>query len=89
LDAIGSAPSYNPVVAGVAADLQGPQGPIAPVLARLDPALAKPVTLSTDEFNQLITFVRTALLDPKANAHDFRKLIPARLPSGRPVHVFQ
>jgi cytochrome c peroxidase len=89
LDAIGSAPSYNPVVAGVAADLQGPQGPIAPVLARLDPALAKPVTLSTDEFNQLITFLRTALLDPKANAHDLRKLIPARLPSGRPVHVFQ
>ncbi|MCA1601457.1 MAG: hypothetical protein LC776_07395, partial [Acidobacteria bacterium] len=47
LNAIGSAPSYNPVVAGVDADLQGPQGPIAPVLARIDPALATPVTLST------------------------------------------
>ena len=89
LDAIGSAPGYDPVAAGVDADLQGPQGPIAPVLARIDPALATPVTLSTDEFRQLIAFLRTGLLDPKANAHDLRKLIPARVPSGRPIHVFQ
>jgi cytochrome c peroxidase len=89
LDANGSAPSYNPVVAGVAADLQGPQGPIAPVLARIDPALATPVILSIDEFHQLIAFLRTGLLDPKANAHDLRKLIPAQVPSGRPIHVFQ
>ncbi|MGH9908757.1 MAG: hypothetical protein ACRD8U_24630 [Pyrinomonadaceae bacterium] len=89
LNAIGSAPGYNPIVAGVDADLQGPQGPIAPVLARIDPALATPVTLSTDEFRQLIAFLRTGLLDPKANAHDLRKLIPAQLPSGRTIHVFQ
>ena len=89
LNAIGSAPGYDPVVAGVDADLQGPQGPIAPVLARLDPALSTPVTLSTDEFRQLIAFLRMGLLDPRANAHDLRKLIPARVPSGRPVHVFQ
>jgi cytochrome c peroxidase len=89
LDAIGSAPSYNPVGAGIAADLQGPQGPSAPVLARIDPALATPVTLSNDEFDQLIAFLRTGLLDPRANAHDLRKLIPARVPSGRPIHVFQ
>ena len=89
LNAIGSAPSYNPVVAGVDTDLQGPQGPIAPVLARIDPGLATPVTLSTDEFRHLIAFLRTGLLDPKANAHDLRKLIPTQLPSGRPPHVFQ
>lgn len=89
LDAIGSAPGYNPVAAGVDADLQGPQGPMAPVLARIDPALATPVTLSTDEFRQLIAFLRTGLLDPKANADDLRKLIPGRVPSGRPVHDFQ
>jgi cytochrome c peroxidase len=89
LDAVGSAPGYNPVLAGVAADLQGPQGPIAPVLARIDPALATPVTLSSEEFRQLIAFLRTGLLDPKANPRDLRKLIPARVPSGRPVHVFQ
>ena len=89
LNAVGSAPSYDPVAVGVDDDLQGPQGPIAPVLARIDPALAMPVTLSTDEFRQLIAFLRTGLLDPKANAHELRKLIPARVPSGRTVHVFQ
>ena len=89
LNAIDSAPSYNPITAGIDADLQGPPGPIAPVLARIDPALATPVTLSTDEFRQLIAFLRTGLLDPKANAHDLRKLIPARVPSGRSLHVFQ
>ncbi len=89
LNAIGSAPSYNPITAGVDADLQGPQGPMAPVLARIDPALQAPVSLSTEEFRQLIAFLRTGLLDPKANAHDLRKLIPARVPSGRSIHVFQ
>ena len=89
LNAIGSAPGYDPVAAGIDADLRGPQGPIAPVLARIDPALATPVSLSSDEFRQLVAFLRTGLLDPKANAHDLRKLIPAQAPSGRPVHVFQ
>lgn len=89
LDAVGSASSYDPVAAGVAADLQGPQGPIAPVLARIDPALATPATLASDEFRQLIVFLRTGLLDPKANARDLRKLIPAGVPSGRVIHVFQ
>lgn len=89
LDAVGSGPGYNPLVAGVAADLQGPTGPIAPVLARIDPALATPVRLSHEEFRQLVAFLRTGLFDPKANAHELRKLIPTQVPSGRPVHVFQ
>ena len=89
LNAIGSAPSYDPTAAGVDADLQGAQGPIAPVLARIAPALATPVTLSTDEFRQLVAFLRTGLLDPKANPRELRKLIPAQVPSGRPLHVFQ
>jgi cytochrome c peroxidase len=89
LNAIDSAPSYNPVAAGVDSDLQGPQGPIAPVLARIDSALATPVNLTSEEFRQLIAFLRTGLLDPKANAHDLRKLLPARVPSGRTMHVFQ
>jgi cytochrome c peroxidase len=89
LNAIGSAPGYDPVLAGLDADLQGPQGPIAPVLARIAPSLATPVTLSTEEFRQLVAFLRTGLLDPKANARDLRKLIPARVPSGRALHVSQ
>ncbi|HEX7295453.1 MAG TPA: cytochrome c peroxidase [Pyrinomonadaceae bacterium] len=89
LNASGSASSYNAAAAGLDADLHGPQGPIAPVLARLDPALTTPVMLSTDEFRQLIAFLRTGLLDAKANAHELRKLIPTQVPSGRQVHVFQ
>lgn len=89
LDAIGSAPFYNPVTAGVDPDLQGPQGPIAPVLARIDPALSTPLVLSNSEFRQLVEFLRNGLLDPKANDRNLRKLIPARVPSGRPVHEFQ
>ena len=89
LDAVGTARSYEPVRASIAADLQGPRGPIEPVLARIDPLLATPIRLSSEEFDQLIAFLRSGLLDPKANAHDLRKLIPARVPSGRAIHVFE
>ena len=89
LNAVGSAPGYNPAQAGLDADLQGPQGPIAPVLARIDPLLATPVNLSNAQFRQLVDFLRNGLLDPKANPKDLRKLIPARLPSGKPVAKFQ
>ena len=89
LNAVGQAPSYNPTVAGVAADLRGPTGPIAPVLARIDPLLATPRILSTTEFNQLVDFVRNGLLDPQAKPENLRKLIPARVPSGRPIQTFE
>lgn len=89
LDAVGSAHGYSPAAAGLDADLQGPQGPIGPVLARLDPALATPVVLSNAEFRQLIAFLRTGLQDPKATPPNLRKLIPKSLPSGRPVANFQ
>jgi cytochrome c peroxidase len=89
LDALGSAPSYSPAAAGLDADLQGPQGPLAPVLARLDPQLSTPLVLSEEEFNQLLAFLRTGLQDPRATPHNLRKLIPGSLPSGRPVANFQ
>ena len=89
LDALGSAPGYSPALAGLDADLHGPPGPHAPVLARLDPQLATPVALSAEEFRQLVAFLRTGLQDPRATPHQLRKLIPKRLPSGRPVAHFQ
>ena len=89
LDALRSAPNYNPAQAGLDADLRVRRGPIAPVLARIDPALAIPVVLSNREFRQLVAFLRSGLLDPRANPQDLRKLIPARVPSGNPVHKFQ
>jgi cytochrome c peroxidase len=88
LDALGSAPAYDPAAAGLDADLQGPRGPLAPVLARLDPRLATPVVLSDEELRQLLAFLRTGLQDPRATPHNLRKLIPKTLPSGRPVALF-
>ena len=89
LNPAGRAPNYDPTSAGVALDLRGPTGPIAPVLARLDPLVAAPINLSNGEFRQLVDFVRNGLLDQKARPENLRKLIPRRVPSGRPIQIFQ
>jgi cytochrome c peroxidase len=89
LNVFASARGYDPRRAGVAADLRGPVGPIEPVLARIDPLLATPVTLNDTEFRQLVDFVRNGLLDPRARPEMLRPLIPAAVPSGRPVLFFE
>ena len=71
------------------ADLQGPLGPMAPVLARLDDALRQPVSLTDGEFADLVDFVRNGLLDPDARPQRLRRLIPEKLPSGRPGLIFR
>jgi cytochrome c peroxidase len=87
IDAIRSARDYNRNRAGVDSDLR--VGPIEPVLQRIDPLLATPVTLTNDEFRWLMDFVRDGLQDPRATPQMLRQLIPNRLPSGRPLHLFQ
>jgi cytochrome c peroxidase len=82
LDALGGASSYR--TAQLPADLRGPTGPSEPVLARLDPSLRAPVVLTDDEFKSLVDFLRGGLLDPRARAEHLRRLIPKKLPSGRP-----
>jgi cytochrome c peroxidase len=89
LNAIGLAPAFDPVLAGIDVDLQGPRGPFAPVLASIDPALATQVVLTNRQFRHIVAFLRYGLLDPRANPRELRKLIPARVPSGNPVHTFQ
>ena len=89
LNPAGQAPNYDATAAGVAPDLRGPMGPLAPVLARLDPAMTTPINLSNDEFKELVDFVRNGLLDPKARPENLRKLIPRRVPSGRPIQIFE
>jgi cytochrome c peroxidase len=89
LDAAAAAPLYVPAQAGVDADLRGPLGPTAPVLARLDPLVQAPVALDEEEFRQLLAFVRDGLRDPRATPERLRKLIPKSLPSGRPTQLFQ
>ena len=89
LDVVVSVNSYNPTAAGVAADLRGPIGPMAPVLERLDPLLTNPIYLTDEEFRQLVDFVRNGLLDPRAKPENLRKLVPKSVPSGVLIFEFQ
>jgi cytochrome c peroxidase len=84
-----SATNYNPVTAGVPADLTHRLGPIDPVLQRLDPLLQNPIPLTNREFNDLVNFVRDGLLDERAKPENLCKLVPAQVPSGLPVLQFQ
>jgi cytochrome c peroxidase len=88
LDVCKSARNYDPAAAGVAPDLRG-LGPIDEVLRRIDPLVAYPTYLTNDEFNWLVDFVRNGLLDDGADARHLRRLIPKRVPSGRPVLTFE
>jgi cytochrome c peroxidase len=89
LNVFDSALSYVPASQNLAVDLRGPTGPIHPVLAWVDPILAAPINLTDDQFRQLVTFVRNALLDPRAKPENLQKLIPKLLPSGRPSLMFE
>ena len=84
-----SAHSYNPVAAGVPADLTYRVGPIEPVLKRLDPLLRHPTELTPREFDDLVSFVRDGLLDEKVKAQSLCKLVPPAVPSGIPVLQFE
>src|SRR4029077_19649985 len=77
-----SARSYDPIRAGVDKDLTLRLGPIEPVLARLDPVLLNSPHFTPDEFENLVTFVRTGVRDPRAEPQNLCPLIPATLPSG-------
>jgi cytochrome c peroxidase len=89
LNTSASARAYSPRAAGVAADLRGPVGPVEPMLARLDPLLARPIVLTEEEFRQLADFVRNGLLDVRARPVRLEQLIPSKVPSGRAVLFFE
>jgi cytochrome c peroxidase len=82
LDVYQSARYYNPVSAGLDSDLTRHLGPIEPVLARVDPILAKPIHLTSDEFQDLVAFVRNGLMDDRAKKQNLCKLVPNTVPSG-------
>jgi cytochrome c peroxidase len=89
LDVVQSARTYNPAAAGVDVDLTVRVGPIDPVLGRLDPLVREPTALETDEFLDLLAFVRDGLLDPRAKRASTCTLIPRSVPSALPVALFQ
>ncbi len=80
---------YSPNRQHLDADLTGPLGPMQPVLDRLHPLLANPAQLTSEEFNQLLAFIRDGLLDKRALPNNLRGLVPDSVPSGRPVLKFQ
>jgi cytochrome c peroxidase len=81
--------NYDPLRADVSPDLQLVLGPIEPVLARLDPLMRIPVFLTDDEFHDLLEFVKSGLLDPRAKPESLRKIIPSHVPSGKAIQTFQ
>jgi len=89
LNVVQRARSYDPVAEGVSADLTLNTGPIAPVLQRLDPALASRTTLTDEEVSDLESFLRDGLLDPRALPENLAALIPASVPSGLSLHTFE
>jgi cytochrome c peroxidase len=89
LNVFTSARNYTPAGQYLAADLNGPMGPLEPVLARVDPILSTPVELTSEQFDQLVAFVRYGLLDPRARPEHLRRLIPRSVPSGRSVLTFE
>jgi cytochrome c peroxidase len=82
LNVFDSAYGYRAAPAGIDSDLARRLGPIEPVLDRIDPLLASPRFLRADEFRNLVAFVRTGLLDPRALPQNLCALIPEDLPSG-------
>jgi len=89
LNVVSSARTYDPVEAGIDADLAARRGPTKPVLKRLDPRVAKAMPLSTRDFDALVAFVRDGLLDPRALPANLCQLVPAAVPSGMPVARFE
>jgi cytochrome c peroxidase len=89
LDVATSARNYNPVSAGLDADLTHHLGPIEPVLARLDPLVATPIRLTNSELTNLVDFVQNGLLDSRATAANLCPLVPTSVPSGSPVLIFE
>jgi len=86
LDVFTSATEYT--TEALAPDLQNPMGPLAPVLAGVDPLLQDPIDLTEQEIGWLVKFVGRSLLDMRAAPKRLKKLIPKEVPSGRPVHDF-
>ena len=87
LDAVRGSATYSS--AQLPPDLRGPIGPMQPVLDRLDPLLRRQVILTEDEFSSLVEFVRDGLVDPDARPQRLIRLIPEKLPSGRPGLMFR
>jgi cytochrome c peroxidase len=87
LNVVEGAKNYDPFDAGVPAELQQ-VGPLVPK-NRIAPSLRKPIKLTNAEFDDLVRFVRTGLLDERVKKSNLCGLIPRTVPSGLAVLTFE
>ena len=80
---------YDSREAGAPQDLRYRLGPSDPMIARLDPLLKKPVSLTDEEFHDMVEFLRTGLLDHRARPAKLCSLVPVSLPSGMTLAEFE
>jgi cytochrome c peroxidase len=87
LNVIQGARTYDPVAAGVPADLRrvGPPVPIG----RLDPRMRHALSLNPADVADLVAFIRDGLHDSRVTADNLCQLSPPAVPSGRPVLQFE
>ena len=88
LNVVGQGRSYDAARAGVPPDLAQRLGP--PVGVRLlDPGVRHLRPLTPQAVDDLVSFVRDALLDARVTARNLCALVPASVPSGNPVLQFE
>jgi cytochrome c peroxidase len=88
LDVFAGARRYDAGRAGLPIDLTFHTGPPVP-RNLLDPLVVRPTHLSVGDVNDLVSFVRDGLLDPRVSARNLCQLVPAHVPSGSPVLQFE
>src|SRR5262249_27712874 len=88
INVVGESRSYDPVRAGLPADLTHRVGPPVPVRL-LDPLVRQPVHLTPSELDDLVAFIRDGLHDPRVTAANLCALVPESVPSGSPVLQFE
>jgi cytochrome c peroxidase len=88
LDVLASLRGYDTRRAGVAPDLAH-VAPIAKVAASIDPLLRRPLRLSPQEFDDLVQFVRSGLLDDSTLPDKACTHVPAAVPSGMALAKFE
>ena len=89
LDVVASTRAYDPERAGVASDLRLSSAPLRNALKDLDPLVSRRLRLDHDEVADLVQFVATGLLDPRATPDRLLDLVPDELPSGLPLADFE
>ena len=89
LNVADSAIRYSAIRAGVARDLSYRVANPAAMLRTIDPLVKQPIRLSSDEFEDLVAFVRYGLLDDRARKQNLCKLVPAAVPSGQKTLKFE